>query len=244
MNTLSVIIITCNEANNIRETLESVRFAHEIIILDSGSTDGTQAICAEYTEHVFNADWPGFGPQKNCALAKASGDWVLSIDSDEVVMPTLASEIQQIIKNAGNGFAAFSIRRHSRFLGKLIRYGDWRNDRPVRLFRRANARFSDDAVHERLIVDGKIGACQAFMLHDAFTSLDEVLVKMNLYSSLSAEMKTACGKRGGLFKAITHGLWTFTRGYVLRLGFLDGKEGFMLAVSNAQGCYYRYLKMP
>lgn len=243
MTSLSVIIITCNEAPNIRKTLDSVGFADEIIVLDSGSTDNTTAICREYTDRVFDTDWPGFGPQKNRALGYVKGDWVLSIDADEVITPKLSQEIMHTIQCSNTDINAYAVTRRSRYLGKLIRYGDWRNDRPIRLFRRDKARFSDDAVHERLVVEGETGHCREYMLHDAFTSLDEVIDKMNLYSTLSAEMKRARGQSGGLFKAITHGVWTFIRGYLLRFGFLDGKEGFMLAVSNAQGCYYRYLKM-
>lgn len=243
---ISVIIIAKNEANQIKKCLQSVRFANEIIVLDSGSTDNTVAICREYTDQVFSTDWPGFGPQKNRALAKARFDWVLSIDADEVVSDELVTEIQNIIsedQKTRNSHASYALPRRSTYLGKQIRFGDWRNDKPIRLFRREKARFSDDAVHERVIIDGTTGVCRHFLWHDAFKTLDEVIHKMNLYSTLSAKMKRARGKNGGLFKALTHGWWTFVRGYVLRLGFLDGKAGFMLAISNAEGCYYRYLKI-
>lgn len=242
MNTLSVIIITYNEESQIKRTLESVRFAHEIIVLDSGSTDNTVAICQQFTPSVFVDDWPGFGPQKNRALSHAKCDWILSIDADEIVSAELAREIQQITQQESQ-FAAYAIPRRSSYLGQQIRFGDWRNDKPIRLFKRGLAKFSDDAVHERLEVTGKTGQCQQFIHHEAFKNLEEVLHKVNLYSSLSAKMKNEKGKRGGLTKAIIHGSWTFIRGYIFRLGFLDGKAGFMLAVSNAEGCYYRYLKL-
>lgn len=239
MNSISVIIICFNEAHHIKKCLDSAKFADEIIVLDSGSTDGTRDIAKTYTAKVFESEWLGFGPQKNKALSLASCDWVLSLDADEAVSPALIDEIKQLRGEK----SAYAIPRQSSYLGKMIRFGDWGNDKVLRLFRRDSAQFTDDSVHETLKVEGEIGELTQKMTHDAFETLEQVLHKLNVYSSLGAKNKIEQGNSGGLFKAITHGLWTFLRGYVFRLGFLDGKQGFMLAVSNAEGCYYRYCKI-
>jgi glycosyltransferase involved in cell wall biosynthesis len=241
--TLSVIVITRNEEAVIRRCLESVAWADEIVVVDSGSSDRTGEICralgAKVTER---SDWPGFGPQKNRALDLATGDWVLSIDADEWLTPELAAEIRAAVAAPG-GHAAFSLPRLSSYCGREIRHSGWWPDDVVRLFRRGAARFSDDLVHERLRVEGAVGRLREPLRHEAFRSLEQVLDKVNAYSSAGAENLRRQGRRGSLAAAILHGLAAFLRTYVVRRGFLDGREGFMLAVSNAEGAYYRYLKL-
>lgn len=238
---LSVIIITKNEAHDIRDCLESVRWANEIIVLDSGSTDNTIAICQEYTNKVFSTDWPGFGPQKNRALEKATGNWVLSLDADERIPPALQEEIKTAIQQ--NKYDAYSIPRQSLYCGKLIKYGAWHSKRHVRLFKRNCGKFDNALVHENIIITGKVGGLLNPMLHYTYQNLAEAIEKMNFYSSASALQRFNKGKKGGLFSAILHGGWAFLRSYFLQLGFLDGKAGFMLAVSNAEYSYYCYLKL-
>ena len=239
---LSVAVITKNEEAVIRRCLESVSWADEIVVLDSGSTDGTVQICSQLGAKVHvTADWPGFGPQKNRAVGLTTGDWVLSIDADEWVTPELRTEICACVANPGP-HAAFHMPRASSFCGRVMRHSGWWPDPVLRLFARARARFSDDLVHERLIVDGSIGALNHPLMHESFTGLDEVLRKMNQYSSAGAHMMVADGRRGSLARAVAHGVWAFVRTYFLQAGFRDGREGFMLAVSNAEGVYYRYLK--
>lgn len=238
---LSVAIITKNGANTIRRTLESVRFADEIVVLDSGSNDDTMAICKKYTAHVFSTDWPGFGKQKNRAISYTHGDWVLSLDDDEELTKELQVEIQEILKKPK--YIAYTIPRHSTYLGKFIQYGDWHNDKPIRLFRKDKAQFNDAPVHEKLNIDGNIGHLTQFMNHYTFRNLDQVIDKMNQYSTLSAQQRFFEGKKGGIGKAILHASWSFIRGYLLRRGFLDGREGFLLAISNALGTFYRYVKL-
>lgn len=240
MTRLSVIVITRDEAHNIRECLESVRWADELVVVDSGSTDGTQAVCREYAAKLIETDWPGYGPQKNRALEHATGEWVLSIDADERVTPELRREIEAAITNPG--FAVYRMPRRSSYCGRFMRHGGWWPDRVARLFRRGHARFSDAVVHERLEAQGPIGELQAPLLHFSFRDLEQVLNKVNSYSSAGAEMLVNRGKRGGLGRAIGHAIAAFVRTYVFKRGFLDGREGFMLAVSNAEGAYYRYLK--
>jgi glycosyltransferase involved in cell wall biosynthesis len=241
--TLSVVVITKNEARVIARCLESIAWADESIVLDSASEDGTAEIARRLGAKIeTTADWPGYGPQKNRALAFASGDWVLSLDADEWVTPELRAEIERVLA-APLGNAAFKMPRRSSYCGRFMRHSGWWPDHVTRLFRRGAARFSDDRVHERVIVDGTVGALREPLLHEAIRDLDEALVKMNAYSTASALMQLERGRNASLAGAVWHGAWTFFRTYVLRAGFLDGREGFMLAVSNAEGAYYRYLKL-
>ena len=238
---LSVIVIARDEAHTIDDCLASVAWADEIVVLDSGSADDTVSLCRRHTPDVYATDWPGFGPQKNRALERASGDWVLSLDADERVTPELAAEIRAVIGDTP--LAGFHIPFQSTYLGRPIRHGDWKSERHLRLFRRQAGRFTDDRVHERLLVEGQTGQLKGSIVHHSFADLEEVLDKVNRYSSDGAALRLARGKRANMATALSHGFWTFFKGYVLRAGFLDGREGFLLAVSNALGCFYRYVKL-
>jgi len=240
---LSVIIITKNEADNIRACLESAAWADEIIVVDSGSSDDTVNICKALGAQVHaTTDWPGFGIQKNRALSHATGTWVLSLDADERVTPKLRSEIEAAL-NDPHGHAAFRMPRLSSFCGRYMRHSGWYPDFVTRLFQRGAARFSDDLVHESLIVNGSVGKFHQPLLHETFHDLEELLMKINQYSTAGAQMLSEKGKSATLKKAISHAAWAFFRTYIIRAGFLDGREGFMLAVSTAESTYYRYAKL-
>ncbi|MCC7483968.1 MAG: glycosyltransferase family 2 protein [Burkholderiales bacterium] len=240
---LSVIVITKNGGATIRRCLESVAWADEIVVVDSGSTDGTLAICRELGAAVHvTPDWPGHGPQKNRALERACGDWVLSLDHDEWVTPELAGEIRRALASPGDR-AAYLMPRRSSFCGRFMRHSGWWPDYVTRLFRRGAARFSEDHMHDRVIVEGAIGRLSNPVMHESITDLDQMIGKMNGYSTASARILHRDGRRASLATALLHGWWAFMRTYFLRLGFLDGREGFMLAVANAEGSYYRYLKL-
>jgi glycosyltransferase involved in cell wall biosynthesis len=239
---ISAVVITKNEAAIIRTCLDSLSWADEIIVVDSGSTDGTVEICREYTEKIVLTDWLGFGPQKNRALAMATKEWVLSIDADECVTPELRAEMQIAMADPG-GKAAFAMPRRSSYCGGPMRHSGWWPDYVTRLFRRGLANFSDDLVHERLIVDGPVGRFRQPLLHEAFSDLEEVLDTMNRYSTAGARMMYDRKEQAGLSTALLHGLWGFLSTYFFRAGFLDGRKGFMLAISNAEGTYYKYLKL-
>jgi len=238
---LSIIIITKNEAEHISRCLESVSWADEIIVLDSGSTDNTVSLCRQYTPLVYETDWPGFGVQKQRALDKATGDWVLSIDADEQVSASLKMEIQQAMQRSD--VQGYEIPRLSSYCGRQIRHGGWWPDYVLRLFQRQAGRFSPDLVHERVIVDGNIKRLQQPLLHEAFVSPEEVLDKINSYSSLGAQKMFEQGKSTHLSTAILKGVWAFFRTYFVKASFLDGAQGLMLAISNAEGTYYKYLKL-
>lgn len=242
MHTLSVIIITKNEASRIRRCLESVQFADEIIIVDSESTDNTVEIAREYTDQVFQQPWLGFGQTKNIALLKATSDWLLAIDADEIISEDLRTEIQTLLATTPK-FDAYFIPRQSTYCNQALRFGDWKNDKCLRLFKRGEAKFKDVPIHEELVIDCPKGNLKNYLIHHSFPAMEDVLEKINRYSTISAKHKFKSGKKSSLLTAITHGIWTFVRGYIFRLGFLDGKKGFLLAVSNAEGCYYRYVKM-
>lgn len=241
MDKLSVIIITKNEAANIRSCLESVAWADEIIVVDSGSTDTTVDICRELGAKVFVHDWEGFGAQKNRALDHATCPWVLSIDADERVTPELRAEIEEVL--AAPRADGYRIPRLSSFCGRFMHHSGWRPDYVLRLFRREKGRFSDALVHESVQVQGQVKELHQDLLHYSYRDFDDVLHKLNSYSSAASLMLERRGKRGSLAQAIFHGAWAFFRTYVLRAGFLDGREGFMLAVMNAENSYYRYIKL-
>jgi len=239
---LSVTVITKNEAHNIDACLRSVAFADQVIVLDSGSTDNTVEIARTLGAQVsINTDWQGFGVQKNRALALTQSDWVLSIDADERVPPELQAEILAVLKAAK--FDVYSFPRLSSYCGQYMHHSGWYPDRVTRLFRRHSARFSDDLVHEKILTSSKAGILHSSLLHESFRDLEAVLDKTNRYSSAGAKSLLNKGKPASVSKALGHGLWAFFRTYFLRLGFLDGRLGLVLAISNAEGTYYRYLKL-
>ena len=248
--TLSVILITKNESADIDACLDSVAFADEWIVVDSGSTDGTAEQARRFGARVtITSDWPGFGAQKQRALDLASGDWVFSIDADERVTPELAASLRAVVGSDGpltvDAPVAYEISRLSRFAGRWIRHGDWYPDRVLRLFRRGAARFSPDLVHERVVVVGKgrVGRLEGELHHDTMPTFEDAIAKMNRYSSGRAADKSAAGGVGGVAAAIGHAAWAFLRSYVVRRGFLDGAAGFVVAVYIAEGTWWRYLKM-
>ena len=242
MASLSVTVITKNEARHIEACLRSVAFADQIIVLDSGSTDNTVAIAQSLGAHVsVTPDWPGFGIQKNRALAIATGDWVLSLDADERVTDGVQAQIRAAIHSPG--FDAYSFPRLSSYCGQYMQHSGWYPDRVTRLFKRGAGRFSDDLVHERVLTTGEVGQLESPILHESFDSFEAVLDKVNRYSTAGAQVLFAKGRSASPGTALAHGLWAFLRTYFLKLGFLDGRMGLMLAISNAEGTYYRYLKL-
>ena len=240
---LSAILITRNEAHNLEACLKSLQgLADEIVVVDTRSSDETVAIAQRFGATVSQPDdWPGFGPQKNRALALATHPWILSIDADERVTPELAAEIQQAM--ARNDFAAYTMGRLSWYCGKFIQHAGWRPDYVLRLFRRDCAQFSNDLVHERVMTQQPVGQLHHHLLHYSYQDFSQVLAKVDAYSSAAAQQAFNRGERGSMGKAIGHGAWAFVRTYVLRAGFLDGAHGLALAISNAQTSYYKYVKL-
>lgn len=238
---LSVIIITKNEEANIRACLESVAFADEIIIFDSGSTDKTVAIAQEYTPNVFSSDWLGYGIQKQRALSKASGDWVLNLDADESLSKDLQLEIIQALSS--NQAEAYRIPIQMSFYNQALKYSA-SPKRHIRLFKRLNANYSEDIVHEKIKIPThfKVAKLKHPILHQSYKDLSHVLYKLNKYSSYSAKIRIESGKKMSLFKVLLSTSWMFGRCFILQRGFLDGKLGFLFALISAQGTFYRGMK--
>jgi glycosyltransferase involved in cell wall biosynthesis len=237
---LSAIVITRNEAANIGDCLDSLAFCDEHIVVDCGSSDGTLMIAKQKGARVAFHEWKGFGAQKNHALSLARGDWVLSLDADERVTPDLRQAILGALDDAK--VDGYEFPRQSSFCGHAMRHSGWFPDRVLRLFRRGKARFSDDVVHERVVCEGPVKRLSAPLTHHPVLRVEDAIRRMDSYSTLGAEQMVASGRRGSIVKGVTHGAFAFLRTYVLRLGFLDGAAGFLLAVANAEGTYYRYVK--
>ena len=219
---LSAIVITKDEAAKIGACLDSLAFCGERIVVDGGSTDETVDIARAKGARVEHHDWAGFGPQKNYALSLATGDWVLSIDADETVSPALAAEIERAI--ATPAADAYEFPRLSMFCGRAMYHS------------------ADDSVHERVVPQGPVARLTAHLDHPPVERIEQALARMDRYSTLAAEAMIKKGQRVWFLSGIFHGYWAFIRLYFLRLGFLDGKQGFLLAVATAEGSYYKYMK--
>jgi glycosyltransferase involved in cell wall biosynthesis len=235
---LSVIIITKNEAGNMPDCLASVAFADEIVVVDSGSNDDTVAICRELGAKVFvHQDWPGFGVQKNRALSYATHEWVFSIDADERVTPELAGQINTALQT---DFDGFYVPRLSQFCGKFIHHCGWYPDYVLRLFKKSHARFSDDVVHEQVLLTGRTLALSSPLLHYTYLNKTDVRRKTSQYAIAGAEQMFNRGKQANVLDAPLRAAWAFVRTFVLRLGLLDGVAGFNIARMNAQTTYLKY----
>ncbi len=239
---VSCVLIAKNEGHRIAACLESLSWADEIVIVDSGSTDGTSAIARGYTDRVFDIPWRGFGPQKQAAVELASNDLVLNVDCDERVTTELAVEIGAIADQE-QILPGYWIPRRTYIGKKEIRYSGWYPDRTIRLFDRRRARFSDDLVHERVIVDGKAGVCREHLLHYSFTGIDPMLAKLSRYSDLSARQLLDKGRHCGLTDLTVRPFFAAFRSYILKRGFLDGVEGLEIAVTTALLTFTKYVKL-
>lgn len=239
---ISVVIIAKNEAERIEACLQSVAWADEIVVIDSGSIDATCDIARRFTAGVHSIPWRGFGPQKQAGVDLASHDWILNVDCDERVTPGLAAEIATILSQE-TPCDAYSVPRRT-FLGnKEIRHCGWYPDRTIRLFNRSRARFSDSPVHERVVTEGTTADCRGHLLHYSFSGLGQLFVKLNHYSDLSARQMFDRGKRCTVFDLTARPLFAFFKTYLLRLGFMDGVEGFEIAVTTAMLTFAKYMKL-
>lgn len=235
---LSAAIITRNEAHNIGRCLDSLSWVPEVVVLDQFSEDGTADMAASRGARVFQEEWRGFAAQKNLAVDRTTGRWVLSIDADECVTEPLRAEIEAVLEGDGPEDGYF-IPRRNYFCGRWIRYGGWYPDYSLRLFRKGKGRFEDRAVHEKVVVDGATGYLKAPLEHFTYVSVSDYLQRMDRYSSLAARELARAGRKARWHQWLVRPLFTFLKMYALKLGFLDGRAGFFLAVSYA---YYTFLK--
>ena len=240
---ISAVIITLNEEKNLPKCLESLNWVDEIIIVDSNSFDNTVSIGRLAGAKVYEREhWTGFGDQKNKAIKYATGDWIFSIDADERATPELAHEIKEVI-SSGLTVSGLMMPRSSSYCGQIMRYGGWWPDYVLRCFQKGAGTFSNDLVHEKLLVNGPIRKLKNPIRHQSFDNLEQVLEKINKYSSLGAKQLASQGKQHGLAAALIHGVNAFLKTYIVKAGFLDGRRGLMLAISNAEGTYYKYVKL-
>ena len=243
MKTLSVITVTLNEERNIAACLASVRWANELIVVDSGSTDRTIEIAKQYASSVLTVEWQGYGATKNYALDQASGEWVLWLDADERVTPELAEEIKSVIARQDDRKAGYTVARRAYFLGRWIKHCGWYPSRVTRLFRRTQGRFSESKVHERLIVQGTVGELRNDMLHYTDPDLGHYFEKFNRYTSLAADDMLMAGRRFSLLDLLVRPSFLFVKMYFLRLGLLDGLHGFILCVVSSAYVFVKYAKL-
>ncbi|WP_273430143.1 glycosyltransferase family 2 protein [Chitinibacter tainanensis] len=242
MPTLGIALITKNAAAHLADCLAAVAWADQIVVVDSGSSDNTLAIAARFNAHIIQTpDWPGFGPQKNRALAALQTDWILALDADEIVSAELAESIQQAMQQ--QEVAVWQLLRRSSFCGQWVHHSGWNKDWVARLFRRDTAHYSDDLVHEKLVFNGQAGRLSGELLHYSYDDYETVLQKINAYSSAGAQQRFQRGQRASLPVAILRGLWAFLRTYIMKRGFLDGRAGFLIALMNAETTFYRFIKL-
>ena len=242
---LTVALITKNEADNLEACLQSLAGLNaEIVIIDSGSTDATAEIAARHRARFYvHADWPGFGPQRNRAHQYIRTEWVLWLDADERLGDTLKQSIQTALRTTPtDARTVFEFNRLSNTFGAFIRHCGWYPDWVVRLYPTAFARYSDDLVHEKVLLPAgtSVEKLAGDALHYTYANMSQFLAKQNLYSNIWAEQRAAEGKSAGLGDALLHGISSFVKMYLLKAGFLDGKHGLLLSVLSAQSAFNKY----
>lgn len=238
MARLSVTVITLNEARHIGACLDSVAWADERLVVDSGSRDDTVAIARARGARVIEREWPGYAAQKNFAAGEACNDWILSVDADERVTPELAAEIRSRLSSEP-GVSGFRIPRIAFHLGRWIRTTDWYPDYQLRLYDRRAARWRPMRVHESVEADGPVGRLSSHLQHYTYRDLSHHVETINRYSTLAAAELQASGRRAGVVDLVLHPPAAFLRNYVVRRGFLDGMPGFIISI---MGAFYVFLK--
>jgi glycosyltransferase involved in cell wall biosynthesis len=241
---ISVYIIAFNEVDKIRDCINSVLWADEIIVADSHSTDGTSEIAKELGAKVIHISFNGYGNLRNQAIKHCTGEWIFSLDSDERCTIEVRDEITELIKNSQ--LDIYRVPRKNFFMGRWIKYSGWHpNFRQPQLFRNGKMTYTNDSVHEGYISHSnkEIGDISNIIWQFPFKNIEEVMHKANRYSSLGVLKLQEKGKNGSIFKAFLHGFWSFIKHYIFKLGFLDGGAGFVIAFGNFEGTFYRYIKL-
>jgi glycosyltransferase involved in cell wall biosynthesis len=238
---LSACIITYNEADRIEACLKSLSFCDELLVVDSHSTDNTRELALALGARVIERDWPGYRSQKQFAVDSASNDWVLCLDADERVTDELRKEIVALREAGFTGFAGWSLPRITDYFGRFLRHGNAYPDRLIRLFDRRCGGWIGAEIHENTRVTGTVGRLQGHLEHYSYRSLTDHHIRMQRYADLMAKALYERGKRCGLGKVLINPQWRFFRGYILRLGFLDGWRGLVFALVEANYVRRKYL---
>lgn len=240
---LSVAMITLNEERILEKTLEAVKdIADEIVIVDSGSTDSTAKIAAKFGAKFYIEDWKGYGMQRNSAIDKCSNEWILNIDADEEISPKLREKIRKI-KESSEDKNVYSINFTSVCFGKKIKHGGWSNTYRIRLFKKSSGRFNENMVHEEFITSDKTYYIKEDIYHHSYVSLQEYFTKFNRYTTEGAIEYYKKGKKSNIFQIAFNPVFKFLRMYLFRFGFLDGKEGLLLACTSSLYTMVKYYKL-
>jgi glycosyltransferase involved in cell wall biosynthesis len=242
MNKITATIITFNEENNIRECLDSISWADEIVIVDSFSTDKTVEICKRYTDRIIEREWPGYIEQKNFAIDQSSYDWIFAIDADEVVSPELKDEIL-LLKNMGFDKHGYKMPRKVFYLNRWILHGTWYPDYKIRLFNRRYGRWGGINPHDTVILDGICGTLKHDLYHYTYEDLLGHINQINKFSSISAAELKKRGKKPSIFNIIVNPFVKFMNSYFIRRGFMDGKVGFFIACIISFETFLKYIKL-
>ncbi len=238
---LSVAIITRNAASQLERCLASVAFAEEVVVVDSGSTDGTVELAERHGARVVRKEWLGFGAQKQFAVDAASHDWVLCLDADESLSPELREAIVEELKTPRG--LVYAVARRNRFLGRWLKHGEGYPDWNVRLFHREHARWGSEAVHEKVVAGSPVLRLRGDLLHDSAETLEKYLDKQNRYTSLQAESLRAAGRRANAFQLVLSPALRFIKFYLWRLGFLDGVPGLVHITIGCMNSFNKYAKL-
>lgn len=243
MPKISVCIITKNAMPRFLDTLESVKWADEIVVLDSGSSDGTVELAKQYTNNVQITDWPGFGVQSQRAIEACTGDWIVRIDSDEVITESLRQEILENIRTVSTKVNAFQMPILTYFCDQPIRHCGWYPKRKARVFRNGFVSYSTNYVHEEALIEGEVLTLKNDLLHYSYDSIDRLIEKTNFYTTLGAKDLANRGEKSTIVGALGRGIWGFFRLLILKRGFLDGSYGLVICLNFGISTFYKYCKL-
>lgn len=240
---ISVGIIVKNEAERLPRCLKSISFADQVVVVDSGSTDGTVQIATEYGAEVYVEPWKGFGPQKQSAIDKCRNEWILVLDADERIPPETAQVIREIVLSGKADIAGYSFPRKNFFQGRWIRHMGWWPDPVLRLFQKKYGRMTEASVHEAVLVEGEVKTLEVPIEHCTESRLSEILKKIDNYSTLSAQEAFHKGKRASIWSAAVRADLNFIYNFFIRRGFLDGRQGLVLSITDSINKFFKYAKL-
>ncbi len=243
MEKVSAVIIVYNEEHNLPACLDTVSWADEIVVVDSHSQDRTVEVARKYTDAVYQKEYQGHIDKKRFAVSKASHDWVFSIDADERATPGLVEQIKEALRKGGDSRVAYTMPRLTWHLGRWIRYGEWSPDRLTRLFRKSRMRYEGTEPHDRVIIDGPTGHLKGKLLHYNYRDFADQIQTVQAYSDLAARAMFAENARAGIVKLVFRPAFKFFKCYFLKLGFLDGWAGFIIASTSAFYVHAKYAKL-